>query len=418
MKNLKDFELKILELTEPFPNDISPSTALFVKSHVEYLSKHSDVTLCVFVRLLPPKSFLKSFHDMKKWLKHTVLRCKVKYVKSKDYTILYIPYASLPRPTFEFMNIKLLKIFYWRKIYQIAVKFKPDVVIVHWASPLSFLAWKVASKIGVPLVIDVHEDPDNIEIYFPCLKRIWLKALRLADAIIVHSEVNKNKLINLGIESQKIFKVYLGIDNIFRESEKITIRGNKKSNNFTILSVSHLSNPCKRIDDLLYSFVEVKRMYPEVKLVIVGDGRLRESLKKLSSALGVENSVDFKGALSPRGVREEMLKADLFVLPSVRESFGLVFVEALALGLPVIGYKEAGAIKELSDLNVPIIKLDEVNPQSISQAISEVYTRYNEIKEGVDRYREKIVERFSWESHAVSYTELLDKIRKSKRIRG
>jgi glycosyltransferase involved in cell wall biosynthesis len=406
--------LRILELTEPFPSEIQPTTGLFIKEHTEHLSKISELLLCVFVRLIPPKRILTNFKEIKRWSFYILSRLGERRKKESDYEIIFIPYISLPRPIFEFVNMKFMKLFYSKAIYKTAIQFRPQVIVTHWVSPLALLAINIGNRIGIPVVINVHEDPDNIKLYFPYLHRIWLKALKLADAIVVHSEVNKNKLVKLGLEPEKIFKVYLGISEIFMNDSDIQLRDEKDC--FVMLTVSHLSNPCKKIDDLLRSFCEIKKTKPKIKLVIVGDGRLKKSLEKLSFKLGVHEDVIFKGTLTQMQVKKEMLNADLFVLPSVRESFGLVFVEAVSSGLPIIGYKEAGAIPELEKLGIPIIKLNEVTPMSISSAVIKAVMNYEELKRNIVKNQSKIVNLFSWRNHALSYLEVLKKVCKQKGI--
>lgn len=408
---------RILEMTESFPSDRAPLTALFVKAHAEHLSKYSNLSVIVFVRLLPPKQVLKRLSALKKWLKqiYHILREKKGY--ENGYKVIFIPYISLPRPWFEFLNIILLKYLYSKKIYKIALSFKPDVLVVHWVSPLAILAWKVANQLGIPLVIDVHEDPDNVKLYYPFLQRIWIKALKLADAIIVHSEVNKIKLNRLGLKPEKIYKIYLGIEDIYINGSEY-LRSKMEDSKFIVITVSHLSNPCKNINLLLCSIPEVRKRYENIKLVIIGDGRLKKSLEQLSLDLGIADHVNFKGALNPTKVKEELSKADLFVLPSVRESFGLVFIEAIASGLPVIGYKEAGAIFELNELGVPVFKLENVTPQSIAEAISFAYENYSNIKEQILKYRDEIVNRFSWDNHAVKYVTILKKLIQDNKLKN
>ncbi|MDH7604019.1 MAG: glycosyltransferase family 4 protein [Melioribacter sp.] len=406
--------MRILELTEPFQSEIQPTTGLFIKEHAEHISKICEILLCVFIRIIPPKRILMNFKEIKKWSLYILSRIRERRIKENDYEFIFIPFISLPRPIFEFINIRIMKLFYSNAIYKIAIQFRPQVIVIHWVSPLSLLAINIGDLIGIPVVINVHEDPDNIKLSFPHLHQIWLKALKLADAIVVHSEVNKNKLVKLGINSEKIFKVYLGINEIFLNTNNEQVKDEKDI--FVILAVSHLSDPCKRIDHLLRSFPEIKKVNPKTKLVVVGNGRLKKSLEELSFDLGIQKEVIFKGALAPMQVKNEMVNADLFVLPSIRESFGLVFIEAIASGLPVIGYKEAGAIPELEKLGIPIVKLDEVTPKSISNAVIRAMINYEEINRVIVKNQSKIANLFSWRNHALSYIEVLKKVCKQKGI--
>ena len=95
--------------------------------------------------------------------------------------------------------------------------------------------------------------------------------------------------------------------------------------------------PEKGVDLLLRALVGVKKEIPDVRAVVVGDGPEREKLGRLSERLGLEDNVLFTGLLkSKEGVAAIMKASKVFVLPSKREGFGMVVLEAMASGLPVV----------------------------------------------------------------------------------
>ena len=103
----------------------------------------------------------------------------------------------------------------------------------------------------------------------------------------------------------------------------------------------HISNfrPVKRVLDVVRVFARVRREVPSV-LVMVGDGPDRPSAEEEARALGVERDVHFLGRID--AVAPLLASADLFLLPSDRESFGLSALEALACGVPALGYDVGG----------------------------------------------------------------------------
>jgi glycosyltransferase involved in cell wall biosynthesis len=98
----------------------------------------------------------------------------------------------------------------------------------------------------------------------------------------------------------------------------------------------------KRFDLLIRAFAASFRGNTEVRLVIGGDGSSRQDLESLGRALGVQGQVRYLGGLSREGVRRAMWEAHCFVLPSLIETFGVVLIEALATGLPVIATRSGG----------------------------------------------------------------------------
>ena len=103
-----------------------------------------------------------------------------------------------------------------------------------------------------------------------------------------------------------------------------------------ILSVSYLITR-KAIDFNLRAIAQLKYKYPNLKYLIIGDGPEKNHLKSLSKNLGINQMVEFLGQLSNKKVMEYMAETDIFSLPSWDEAFGVVYIEAMAQGKPVIG---------------------------------------------------------------------------------
>jgi glycosyltransferase involved in cell wall biosynthesis len=92
----------------------------------------------------------------------------------------------------------------------------------------------------------------------------------------------------------------------------------------------------KRVDRLLQAFAIAHRRQPRLRLTLLGDGPLREPTQELARALKVESSVRFLPAMSRAGVRDQMARSDFLVISSETETFGVVGIEALSMGLPVL----------------------------------------------------------------------------------
>jgi glycosyltransferase involved in cell wall biosynthesis len=113
----------------------------------------------------------------------------------------------------------------------------------------------------------------------------------------------------------------------------------------TFVSAMRLSRK-KRPAVLLRAFAAATRFVhgePAMRLVIAGDGPDRVALTRLALTLGVADRVELPGQLSREGLRRLYARADAFVLPSERESFGIAALEARAAGLPVIAMLDSGA---------------------------------------------------------------------------
>ncbi len=110
---------------------------------------------------------------------------------------------------------------------------------------------------------------------------------------------------------------------------------------FTFYAQAHLV-PHKGFALLIRTFANCFRGTAQVRLIIGGDGAIRQDLESLAEGLGVRGQVKFVGALPRDAVRDAMRSANCFVLPSFAENFGVVLIEALATGLPVISTRCGG----------------------------------------------------------------------------
>jgi glycosyltransferase involved in cell wall biosynthesis len=122
----------------------------------------------------------------------------------------------------------------------------------------------------------------------------------------------------------------------------------------------------KGLDTLIRALAQLEP--GRFQLEIVGDGPARESLRELAVSLGVAEEVRFLGSLDRAEVAERYREADLFTLPSTAESFGNVFAEALASGLPVVA-TQVGGIPDLVEHGINGLLVAPGDPAGLAQAI-------------------------------------------------
>ena len=129
------------------------------------------------------------------------------------------------------------------------------------------------------------------------------------------------------------------LDDIF---DRITVSKNTlNSKKFSFINIAALEEK-KGQGILLNAFAMAFAGKKEIALRIVGSGNLLSQLKKQSEALGISDQVTFLGQLSREAVMEELISSQVFVLPSFFETFGVVIIEALACGKPVIATRCGG----------------------------------------------------------------------------
>jgi phosphatidylinositol alpha-1,6-mannosyltransferase len=118
-----------------------------------------------------------------------------------------------------------------------------------------------------------------------------------------------------------------------------------------ILTVSRLSSSdtYKGVDTLIEAMPLVRRQYPLARLRIVGKGDDQPRLEALVQRLGAGFAVDFLGPVSDEALRAEYAACDVFALPSRKEGFGLVFLEAMAYGKPCLGARAGGTPEVITE---------------------------------------------------------------------
>jgi glycosyltransferase involved in cell wall biosynthesis len=134
----------------------------------------------------------------------------------------------------------------------------------------------------------------------------------------------------------------------------------RKAGQFTYISVANLIER-KRIDLVIRAFSEIHRQDENTALMIVGGGSALPELKKLCGELGVENAVAFTGVVANKDLPAVYNRCHCFVLPSQAETFGVVYAEAAACGLPVIATDCGGPADIVNNENGILIQKDSLN---------------------------------------------------------
>jgi len=188
--------------------------------------------------------------------------------------------------------------------------------------------------------------------------------MRLPDGIVAISQKTRIDLIRRGkVRPERIDVIPVGID-----LERIVkIAPARESTD--VLFAGRLIHE-KRVDLLLNAIAVAKKEIPTITCAIIGDGPERRMLEDLAVKLGVEENVIFTGFVDQDGLTAYMKASKVFVLPSIREGFGLVIVEANACGLPVISMRhDMSAVRELVKDGVNGFLVNDISAREIAEAI-------------------------------------------------
>ncbi|HEZ3962394.1 TPA: glycosyltransferase [Neisseria meningitidis] len=176
-------------------------------------------------------------------------------------------------------------------------------------------------------------------------------------------------------------------------AEYSTDRLNKEKKNnkphFVFCTVSHLRR-LKGHDVLLTAFARALAQCPQLRLNIGGSGQEEQRLKQQAADLGITHAVTFLGALQPEAVLDLMRNSDAFVLASRTETFGVVYIEALSQGLPVIATRCGGAESIVSDGNGYLVPVDD--DDALADALIKMYEHHSDFEPA--RLRENCLNEF------------------------
>ena len=265
--------------------------------------------------------------------------------------------------------IEEAKLYAWRA-KRIAREENFDLIHAHdW---LSFLAGLMAKKTsGKPLIIHVHAtefdrtggNSINQEVY-----EIERLGMQRADKIIAVSNWTKNIIVNnYGVPPEKVSVVHNGVSDAARPAGVSGgLKRLKEAGNKIVLFVGRITLQ-KGPDYFVRVAKKVLEFEPKVYFMMVGAGDMLPQVMETAAYCGIADRVIFTGFLRGAELDEVYQAADLYVLPSVSEPFGITPLEALVQGTPVIVSKQSGVSEVLNHaLKVDFWDIDEMTNKIVS----------------------------------------------------
>ena len=228
---------------------------------------------------------------------------------------------------------------YYMFLSRLTNNIKPDIIQIHWIDMFSYFL--VAGK-NYPVIVTAWGSDVLIQPEKSPLARLFLKRL-CYQAKIITTDGNhvKTKLSKLGVAETKIRVIYFGTNlddykQLKRNNNLINELGFSKEKQLLVISIRALE-PIYDVESLIRAVPLVVEKHPYVGFIIVGEGKLGNSLKLLSRELGIDNNVCFAGRLSDPELRRFLVSSDIYVSTSLSDA-GLASStsEAMASNLPVI----------------------------------------------------------------------------------
>ena len=235
---------------------------------------------------------------------------------------------------------------------------------------------------------------------------------RLSHRVIAVSQHTADHLIEVeGAPREKVHTVLNGID---FERAKVSggdatesIRREFLAEDAHLLLIIARLHPEKGHSYLFEALPEIRRnVHKPVRLIVAGTGPFEAAYREAVRALGCDDVVSFAGFR--KDAPDLMAAADLVILPSVAEAFGLVLTEALYLGTPVVATR-AGGIPEIVEDGVDGVLVPSSDSGALARAIVDLLNDPNRRRQMAGMGREKILNRFRFEDMVRSYEAIYDK---------
>lgn len=292
------------------------------------------------------------------------------------------------------------------KVKKVITEFNPDIVHIHHPFLLSSVAIMYGKKLGIPKILTIHTQYEQYAYYVsPVPERITHEAIKMiisnladkTDCITTPSASMKELIKGYGIKnrieviSNAIHLISFKEDDELKRTE-IKKKYNLKEDDKIILFVGRVASE-KSIDKIIKALAIIKkRNTGKEKLLIVGDGPAMDELKLLTRSLKVEEDVIFAGTVSYEEIQHYYKMAYVFTIASTTETFGIVTIEALASGVPVVAVKAPGAADILTDGLDGLLVDDDV--EKIANALEKII-KEPELREKLSQGALKTSEKYS-----------------------
>ncbi|MDN5358615.1 MAG: hypothetical protein PWP76_458 [Candidatus Diapherotrites archaeon] len=267
--------------------------------------------------------------------------------------------------------------------------------LIHAHDWITFLAGiQLKEVLGIPLVVTFHstEYSRTADRPYDKILEIEKAAINAADRIIAVSNKFKQELVErLGADPEKIDVVFNAIDTEPFERVKLS---DIKKNHPIVLFFGRLTFQ-KGPEFFLQAAKLVSEVMPEVRFIVAGKGFLLPSLIQQAAQMGIADKVIFLGYVPEEKKALLYRYADVYVMPSVYEPFGITALEAMAAGTPVIVSKNAG----VTDLVKHVLTVDFWDTHELANKIISVL-RHRPLRKVLAKNGYMEIKRYTWDSAA------------------
>lgn len=369
--------MKVLIIPSWYPNLNDNLTGIFFKEQAEALAKQSSISVNLIN--INESSFRWLFNKNKIMFSYSHLNIK----NVNTISVIYPIFERFPKLT----NIVRLFVFKFLFKKYIRKYGKPDIVHLHSFMHGHLALW-IKNEYGIKYIITEHSTGFVSNLYnneqLLYAKNIFLKADYRLSVSNEFCNLLENKFkLKFDYFPNSVDTDFFNIDNVKNQNEE-----------FNFINIAFLDKK-KNQRLLIEAFYEAFIDNNKVKLLIVGDGPEYQNLKNLICEFKMENNIKLFGRANRDEIKNLLLKSDAFVLSSKYETFGVVLIEAMACGLPVLSTKCGGPESIITNNELGLLVENE-DKKSLIEGLKKLYEKnYN--KQYIREYTKN-----NFSSHSVS----------------
>lgn len=391
---MADRPIKILLFSTLFPHAGEPTLGIFVENRLRNLLAQEpeiEATVIAPVPWFPFKGKLFGSYGR--------AACAHK-VEIRDGLTIYHPrYLVIPKVGM-LLTPNFLASSAWRCLKRLLGKGeKFDVIDAHYLYPDAVAASVLSLNAGIPFVATARGSDVTQIAHMSGPRHKILKAVDRAAHTITVSANLKRDLVTMGAEASKISVLRNGVDlEKFKQVDRE--KGRKKFPDKPILLYAGWLIPRKRLDLVL----AVTKLSPDLITVIVGDGPLMAKCQEDARLMGIADRVYFVGQKVPEEMPSYYSLADVLLLPSDREGWANVLLEAMACGTPVVSRAIGGAPDLIVEDRAGRV-VDSAKPEDLACAVNDVLKHLPK-REKVRQFAEK----YGWAETSSSQKRIFEAV--------
>ena len=286
------------------------------------------------------------------------------------------------------------------------LRFLPRVQVAYFGhvnlSPLGLLLRLLRPRIKYWVV--TH----GVEVWTP-LPMVRRAGLRHAQGVIAVSSYTADGMVKAqGLDRRRVYVLSPALDPSFMGAASIAEIPSLPPGGQLLLTVARLisSEPGKGVDSVIKVLPNVLKAVPDLYYVIIGGGDLQPGLEKLARESSARDHILFLGKLRLDQLKGHYSRSDVFVMPSRQEGFGIVFVEAMALGKPVIAGDHGGSPEIVREAETGFL----VNPddlEALTQRLIELFQDEALRRKMGEAGRERVAQNYTFERFEERLTKIL-----------